>query len=239
MSFHFVTPCHFDNESLETIITKNKSTNKKIQEKKIKELENTCKQKVKKENDPCKTIPEENYIKCRKCDYTTTSRQGLKIHNSKIHSKIDFEEFPAACDVCEKVLENETVLKMHKKSEHTYRTVKYQCNECEFMANEVQTLHVHFGVKHSHKKQCGLCDKEFDNSKLLDDHLSQCEVFICSNSGCRESFENLTAIKEHIDSKHKQNSPEHYQFSYWNINAKDKSETEICKQYHTIYPKDW
>ena len=37
---------------------------------------------------------------CRECDFTTTSRQGLKIHRSKSHSKINFEQFPAACDIC-------------------------------------------------------------------------------------------------------------------------------------------
>ena len=85
----------------------------------------------------------------RNCNYTTTSRQGLKIHSSKVHSKIDFVEFPAACDVGEKVLENENILKQHKKSEHTYHFVKFQCNECEFMAVEPHTLHVHFVLHHS------------------------------------------------------------------------------------------
>ena len=62
-------------------LEKDHQANKKLQEKKINELENTCKQKAKKEKDPSKTIPEENDIKCRKCDCTTTSKQGLKIHN--------------------------------------------------------------------------------------------------------------------------------------------------------------
>ena len=90
--------------------------------------------------------------------HTTTSRQGLKIHNTKVNYKINFEEFPAACDVREKVLENEINLNKHKKSEHTLHNLKYQCNECEFMAKEV-----HFGINHSIKKQCELCDKYFDN----------------------------------------------------------------------------
>ena len=34
-------------------------------------------------------------------------------------------------------------MKKHKKSEHTYHAVRYQCNECDFMANEVETLDVH------------------------------------------------------------------------------------------------
>ena len=32
--------------------------------------------------------------------------EGLKIHNTKAHLKVDFEAFPAACDICEKVLDN-------------------------------------------------------------------------------------------------------------------------------------
>ena len=62
---------------------------------------------------------------------------------------------------------------------------------------------------------------------------------MCSKSGCRETFENVTAIKEHIKSEHRKNSPEHYNFSYWIVNTKDKSEKEISEQFITIYPKDW
>ena len=141
--------------------------------------------------------------------------------------------------MCEKVFENETNLKKYKKSEHTYHNVKYQCNECEYMANEEQTLHVHFGRNHSVKKQCGLCDNDFQTYKLLDDHLSQCEIFMCSNSGCRKTFEEYARMKEHINGEHRKNSPVQYQFSYWIINSKDKREQEICKKHFTIYPKDW
>ena len=69
------------------------------------------------------------------CDYKTTSRQGLKIHNSKVHSKkINVKEFPAACDICGKLFDNESNLKKHKKTEHIYHYVKFQCNECDFNA---------------------------------------------------------------------------------------------------------
>ena len=81
----------------------------KQHEKKLKDLENSVKQRKSKD-----VIPEtevEKRIKCDKCDYTTSSRQGLKIHTTKTHSKVDFDAFPAACDICEKVLDNETSLK--------------------------------------------------------------------------------------------------------------------------------
>ena len=135
---------------------------KKQQEKKIKELENLLKLKPKKAKDNETTSTEENSFKCRKCNYTTTSRQGLKIQNAKVHSTLNFDEFPAACDICEKVLDNETKLKKHKKTEQTFHACLLP------------------------KKQCGLCDKVFDNSRQLDEHLSTCEIFVCDNSGCRE-----------------------------------------------------
>ena len=215
------------------------SAYKKHQEKKVKELENKLKQKAGKEVSAEIKTTNENSYNCRECDFTTTSRQGLKIHRSKSHSKINFEQFPAACDICELVLENVTNFKKHKKSEHTYHTVRYQCDECDFMANEVQTLHVHFGMTHSSKNQCGLCDKEFNTANDLNDHHSLCEIFVCSNSHCKDTFENLTDLKEKIKEKHRKNSPSDYKFSYWIMNTKDKSEKEVFKKYNTIYPKDW
>ena len=61
------------------------------------------------------------------------------------------------------------------------------------MANKVQTLQVHFGAKHSTNKQCGLCDKEFESILMLYEHLSHCEICMCSNSGCRETLDHLPA----------------------------------------------
>ena len=220
-------------------LEKEQKAQKKQQEKKIKDLENLCKIKNRKDTGSDLEISKVNDLKCKKCDYTTTSKQGLKIHNARVHSQVNFDEFPAACDICEKILDNEAKLKRHKKNEHTYHYVKYQCNECEFMANEEQTLHVHFGREHAKKKQCGLCDKDFNDSKQLDDHLSKCEIFVCGNSGCRDSFEELSDIREHIKEEHRKNSPAHYQFSYWVMHAKDRSDNEVFKQYKTIYPKDW
>ena len=107
------------------------------------------------------------------------------------------------------------------------------------MANQVETLHVHFGIHHSDKKQCGLCDKDFNTSKQLEDHQTKCQIFMCSNSNCRDTFETLEEMKKHINDEHRKTSPAHYQFSYWILNTKDKSEKEVSKKYHTIYPKDW
>ena len=107
------------------------------------------------------------------------------------------------------------------------------------MANDITTLHVHFGMHHTVSKQCGLCDKEFESTKELDDHHSHCDIFQCINGHCKDTFEKVEDIKEHIKEEHKKNSPPHYQFSYFIMNTKDKSEIEVFKNYITIYPKDW
>ena len=89
------------------------------------------------------------------------------------------------------------------------------------MANEFSDMQVNFGTNHSVKKQCGLCDRDFGDLKQLDTHLTQCEIFMCSNSGCRATFENITGMKTHINEKHRKDSPAHYTFSYWILNAQD------------------
>ena len=141
--------------------------------------------------------------------------------------------------MCQKVLDYEPKLKEHKKKEHTYHIVKFQCNECEFMANDPHTLQVHFGLNHSITKQCGLCDENFKNCEQLEEHLTKCEIFVCSNSGCGNSYVDLPSVREHIKEKHKKDSPAHYSFSYYICHSKDKSEKEVNKQYISIYPKDW
>ena len=65
-------------------LEKDHHAHKKHQEKRIKELENTLKQKKRKEKDEV-PIPDDSSIQCNKCEYKTTSRQGLKIHNAKVH----------------------------------------------------------------------------------------------------------------------------------------------------------
>ena len=97
------------------------------------------------------------------------------------------------------------------------------------MANEGETS----------RKQCGLCDKKFGSSKDLDNQLSQCEIFVCTNtSGCKQMFEQLCEMKEHINTEHKQKSPAHYSFCYWNIHAKNNCENKIYKNILRINPAD-
>ena len=206
------------------------------QQKKIKDLENIIKQKNLKNSQS--TVVNSD-LHCDKCDFKTTSRQGLKIHMTRVHSKINFQEFPATCDVCEEILTNENELNIHKKKKHTFHNIRFQCNACDFLANEAETLNVHFGKDHGNN-QCGLCDKNFKTSKLLDEHLSKCEILMCANDGCRICFQDLEKMKDHITEKHdRKKRPSYYTYSYWRIHAQDKYEKEVSKKHITIEPDEW
>jgi hypothetical protein len=47
---------------------------------------------------------------------------------------------------------------------------------------------------------------------------------MCGNSGCKQMFEQISDMKEHINTEHKQKSPAQYSFHYWNIHAKNNCE---------------
>ena len=99
--------------------------------------------------------------------------------------------------------------------------MKFQCNECEFMANNPHIFHVHFGMYHVTKKACGLCDKTFKNIDELKEHLKKCDIFVCDNSCCREIFNSASTVKDHIQENHRKGSPEHYSFSNYICHTKD------------------
>ena len=91
------------------------------------------------------------------------------------------------------------------------------------MPNELQILQVHFGRNHSTKKYPG----NSNNRKELEQHLTQCDIFVCDNIGCRNFFLTESAIRKQNQKEHKKNAPEHYCRFYWEYNAKDKSEIEF------------
>ena len=46
-------------------------------------------------------IPEKEIFRCEKCNFTTESERGLKVHTRRKHGIIE-DIFPQACDFCEK-----------------------------------------------------------------------------------------------------------------------------------------
>jgi hypothetical protein len=78
-------------------MVKEEQVYKKIQEKKMKELENSCKLKKSKEKTSETIVPEDLTVNCFHFDFKSTY----------------------TCDVCGKVFENEIKLKKHIKSQNT------------------------------------------------------------------------------------------------------------------------
>ena len=72
-------------------------------------------------------------LKCQRCEFETTSKQGLKVHMSRKHTKIE-EIFPITCFICEDVLKNNEEKKKHIRK-HSYKKAGFRCVECQFIGS--------------------------------------------------------------------------------------------------------
>ena len=88
-------------------------------------------------------------FKCQQCEFETTSKQGLKVHMSRKHTKIE-EIFPMTCFICEEVLQNNEEKKKHIKT-HSYKKAAFRCEDCEFIGSTKVSMDVHSGKFHSKK----------------------------------------------------------------------------------------
>ena len=156
---------------------------RKEQEKRIKELEKIIK---------CR----DSKFKCKQCDYTTGSEQGLKTHISKKHKQMEGSlDFPRSCNLCEKELESLKEYKLHMKT-HSYRQIQYQCTMCNFSEYAEIGIEVHVGREHGENFECGLCEYIAEDLEILDVHLLTCEVYKCNN--CGNVLKSLQNLKQHF-----------------------------------------
>ena len=152
----------------------------------------------------------EKSIKCSDCLFTTNSKQGLKIHMKKKHTSIQNNTFPSTCHLCETKCENSSELKKHLLT-HSYKEIKYKCEECEFTGQNEVTMEVHLGKNHSEKYECGLCDLEAGTLENLEIHLITCEVFQCdwNKEKCKQRFKTLPNMKKHFVEEHSKDCTEY------------------------------
>ena len=166
----------------------------------------------------------ENSIKCSNCSFTTNSKQGLKIHMRKKHT-VQNNTFPSTCHLCEKQCENSSELKKHLLT-HSYKKIKYKCEECEFAGKNEMTMEVHLGKNHSEKYECGLCDLEAGSLENLETHLNTCEVFQCDwdKDKCKQRFKTLPDIKKHFVEEHNENCKEYGYLIHLKLDRNDSNE---------------
>ena len=69
---------------------------------------------------------------CTKCDFQTQSEKGLKTHMTRKHTDTTNIKYPKKCDLCEKEYGNASELRKHLRT-HSYKEVKFQCEDCEFV----------------------------------------------------------------------------------------------------------
>ena len=139
-------------------------------------------------------------FKCNECDFSTTSQQGLKIHNRKKHTNAETSVFPVLCDLCERELRDERELRLHMNT-HSYKEVQFRCEECDFCGNNEVSMEVHISKVHAVDLECGMCEYKTKDLETLELHLVTCEIYECKQCGKR--FNTLSEIKNHMADKHK------------------------------------
>ena len=139
-------------------------------------------------------------FKCKECDFTTLTKQGMKTHEKRKHTRTSKQiRFPRSCELCDKKIRKSIELKQHIKT-HSYNSVDYKCVECDFMGSNDTTMEVHMGKVHCEKIECGICDNVFNNLEALETHLSTCEVYKCDECGFITT--KLVVVKIHLDKEH-------------------------------------
>ena len=122
--------------------------------KKLKDIEDMFKQeqqKIRKLEEKIQKFDiESEQLKCESCEFTTTSKKGLKTHIKRKHSvaKSDPSDlYPVSCELCEEELKSKSKMKIHMKS-HTYKSQnsensKFKCVECDFIGQSEWTMQIH------------------------------------------------------------------------------------------------
>ena len=164
-------------------------------------------------------------VACSRCDFTGTSKHGLKVHIAKKHSTILVKNKTINCQLCSETVKTEKELRKHMKI-HSFKRANYKCEECNFLGENEETMKVHIGRKHSDHFECGLCEIEAKTSENLETHLRTCEKYLCKS--CDQSEATLKKFKEHMQNTH---MPREYdQLTHLKLDRRNSDEIS-CKNY--------
>ena len=107
--------------------------------------------------------------------------------------------YPQQCELCDKEFKNAKEMKTHMKT-HSYKATEYQCEDCEYVGQNKETMDVHNGRAHCENFECGLCEFEAGSLDNLDMHLRTCEIYQCWNCAMKEK--NVDNMRTHIEKEH-------------------------------------
>ena len=134
---------------------------------------------------------ENEQIPCDQCDFTTTSKKGLKTHVRRKHTAKIQEVFLLACKLCTEEMRLHMINHSYFMQENNLK-----CEHCEFIGKSDRTMHIHYGKLHCKIIECGLCQfvaKDLENLNL---HLKTCETYECDT--CDHVTKTITEMKKHI-----------------------------------------
>ena len=61
------------------------------------------------------------------------------------------------CEFCDHECSNKSDMEKHLK-EHSYRVLKFKCEDCDYFAPNQLSLEIHAGKTHSGNFECALCE---------------------------------------------------------------------------------
>ena len=170
-------------------------------------------------------IPEKEIFKCEKCNFSTESERGLKVHIKRKHANLE-TSFPLNCDFCEIKCYDNDDLENHLK-EHTYITLKFKCEDCEFLASDELSLEVHAERKHTGNFECPICTYKANSEDSFNIHLHTCETFTCDFCfNPKITLKNLPDLMTHLSTKH----PKHFKTTNITHTKMDRGDSNRVSQ---------
>ena len=168
---------------------------------------------------------EKPMFRCETCNYKTESERGLKVHIKRKHENLQ-DKFPQSCDFCEYKAHSKSSLEDHLK-EHTYKELKFKCEDCDFLVNDILSLDIHVGRKHSGNFECAICGFKAKSEDNLNIHLHTCETFSCDYCwDPKVTVNNLTDLVTHLKEKH----PKHLKNTNITHTKMDRNDTDKVSQ---------
>ena len=138
-------------------------------------------------------------FECELCGFQSSSKQGLKTHISRKHTKYNEEVLSIKCEICTSEFTSSKEMKKHMIC-HSYKDSSILKYKCDFWGPNRITLQVHFRRSHSENISCALCDFEAKDFKTLSIHTFSCEMYECNE--CKQNFNNFQDVKTHVNQDH-------------------------------------
>ena len=121
--------------------------------------------------------------------------QNMNVGDEKAANRDNSKDTVFKCDICGSEYKRLGYLKLHIKNKHEAESeAGYKCEVCGIKFDQVKHLNRHHKIHHS-EIVCTLCNLEFRNKEVYDEHLNSqhvdCEV-------CGKKFETHNKLKRHV-----------------------------------------